>query len=205
VGSHLGAVSASRRSRVLDAVACSGVRLTAHGSPLAQEWRAAEQGDEADEAKHIGASQLIPGVMRTPAIGGDVMLDGLVDAAKALVSAATTLAQVGDARRAKLATYLESVSRVIDGIIERKGKQQKAADLCAELSVYAEHLRELGKATVAKPLLDRLADELVKAQHSRAMLFLSQNPEADSYDSAVDQLSETAGLCRGVATTLRAR
>src|SRR3972149_1519286 len=30
-----------------------------------REGAAAEQGDEADEAKHIGASQLIPGVRRT--------------------------------------------------------------------------------------------------------------------------------------------
>jgi hypothetical protein len=29
------------------------------------EHEAAEQGDEADEAKHIGASQLIPGVRPT--------------------------------------------------------------------------------------------------------------------------------------------
>ena len=43
--------------------------------PVERAFGAAEQGDEADEAKHIGASQLIPGVGRTERR----IMDGMAD------------------------------------------------------------------------------------------------------------------------------
>ena len=44
---------------------CAAERAKAVGRDGLSNCDAAEQGDEADEAKHIGASQLIPGVLRT--------------------------------------------------------------------------------------------------------------------------------------------
>src|SRR5262245_15973947 len=133
------------------------------------------------------------------------MIQGLIDACKALITAAGTLQKLGDERRAKLASYFEAISKVLFTIIERKNKGEKSVDVCAELSVYAEKLQEVGQSTLSMAELDRLSQELETAQHSRAMLFFTEFPVQHSYNEYLDQLNEAAGMFRGLANTLRAK
>lgn len=134
------------------------------------------------------------------------MISGLIEAAKALISGATTLQKLGDDRRYKLASYFDEISKVLLTIVERKAKGEKSSDVCAELSVYSEKLSEIGRSTVSATELQRLADELQQAQHSRAMLFFTEVPGQDSYDDEyIEQLNEAAGVFRGLANTFRAK
>src|SRR5438093_859212 len=127
----------------------------------------------------------------------------LLDAAKALVSAATSLQKLGDERRAKVATYFDGISRVLSTIPERKRKNESFADLCSELHVYRNKLDEIASRAVAPKELVNLVDTLVSAENIRGHLSLSLKTSVDTYGGMeVSELQEAAGLFRGLAATL---
>ena len=126
----------------------------------------------------------------------------LLDAAKALVSAATSLQKLGDERRAKVATYFDGISRVLSTIPERKRKNESFADLCSELHVYRNKLDEIASRAVAPKELVNLVDTLVSAENIRGHLSLSLKTSVDTYGGMeVSELQEAAGLFRGLAAT----
>jgi len=133
------------------------------------------------------------------------MFVGLLEASKALLSAASTLSKLGDDRRTKLATHFDAIAKVLTSILERKSKGEKSVDLCTEVQVYADKIRELSRSTVSEADLERLSAALEQAQYSRAMMYYVNSPTADYYEAYIDQLNETAGLLRGLANTLRAK
>ena len=133
------------------------------------------------------------------------MFTSLIEAAKALIGAAGTLQKLGDDRRSKLASYFDAINVVLLGIVDRKLRKEKAHDLCAELGVYAGKIREVAATTLADDEITRLADELTRAEQSRAMMFMTELPNDKAYENYAEQLAEAAGVFRGLANTLRAK
>ena len=132
------------------------------------------------------------------------MISSLIDAAKALVSAATSLQKLGDERRTKIATYFDAISKVLSAIPERKLKDEPFVDLCGELHVYAEMLEKVASSAVSPVELLNLVKTLQSAEDMRGMLSLEW-AEYTYRDMPVATLQEAAGLFRGLAATLRAQ
>jgi hypothetical protein len=127
----------------------------------------------------------------------------LLDAAKALVSAATSLQKLGEERRAKVAAYFDAISRVLSEIPERKRKNESFVDLCSELHVYADKLDKMASREVSPVELVNLVETLQNAESVRGGLSLDIAEQ--TYGRHVSTLQEAAGLFRGLAVTLRAK
>ncbi len=133
------------------------------------------------------------------------MISGVIEAAKALVSAAGTLQKLGNARRAKLASYFDNISKVLQGFVNMKRQGKQSPGPCAELAVYAKAIRDVASPTLGADEVERLAVELANACQNWEKLTPTEALDIHSYDAYLDQLEEAAGHFRGFANVLRAR
>lgn len=129
----------------------------------------------------------------------------LLDAAKMLVSAVPSLLKLREARRAKVATYFDAISRVLSTIPERKRKNESFADLCSELHVYALRVDEIASRAVSPEDRVNLIETLRNAENARSGISLSLETAENIYGMNLIMLEEAAGLFRGLAATLRAK
>ena len=135
------------------------------------------------------------------------MFETLLNASKTLLDATSALSQVQQDRRARLADLFEEVGDVLSEIVERKKKNEKSIDLCAELGVFAKMLPEVAENCFPEDKVDDLSKALHNAQQARAMIYYSKYPHNtnNEYDKYVIQLEQAAGTFRGLAKVLRAQ
>ena len=135
------------------------------------------------------------------------MFETLLNASKTLLDATSALSQVQQDRRARLADLFEEVGDVLSEIVERKKKNEKSIDLCAELGVFAKMLPQVAENCFPEDKVEDLATALQNAQQARAMIYYTKYPHNvdDEYDKYVIQLEQAAGTFRGLAKVLRAQ
>ena len=135
------------------------------------------------------------------------MFETLLNASKTLLDATAALSQVQQDRRARLADLFEEVGDVLSEIVERKRKNEKSIDLCAELGVFAKMLPEVAENCFPADKVEDLSNALQNAQQARAMIYYSKHPNNvnSRYDKYVIQLEQAAGTFRGLAKVLRAQ
>ena len=131
------------------------------------------------------------------------MIAELADSATAVVVAAKALGKPGTDPRIKLAHYFDETAAVLLAIVQRKADGMNSVELCANLQLYAERIRDVGKPMIPAEESERLYEALVKAKKSRQMLFITQFVEQHDFDEYTDELSETAVHFRALAKALR--
>ncbi|NDZ11547.1 hypothetical protein C7T35_01140 [Variovorax sp. WS11] len=127
----------------------------------------------------------------------------LLSAAKALLEAAVTLRGIRADKRVRVATLLDSISATLSQIVERRSAGKPAVDLCAELEAYGQGIEDVARGTTSEAQLVRIAAAVSQARISPNAAY--QDIPSDEYLKArLDELSEAAGLLKGVSNLLRA-
>jgi hypothetical protein len=133
------------------------------------------------------------------------MISTVIEAAKALVGAAGTLQMLGNERRAKLASYFDNISKVLQGFVDMTRQGEQSTGPCAELAEYAKAIRDVASPTLRADEVERLADELTNACENWQKLTPAGAPGTYSYDTYLNEIEKAAGHFRGLANVLRAK
>lgn len=130
---------------------------------------------------------------------------GLVlEAAKALMGAGTTLKQLGNERREKLATYFDNISEVLQGFVDMSRQGKRSAGPCGALAQYAEDIRKVASPSLPEDKIEKLADQLAHVCRHWQQLVPAGEPGGHAYDAHLNELEAGAGAFRAHAAALRA-
>jgi hypothetical protein len=129
----------------------------------------------------------------------------IIDAAKGLMDAGTALHQLGSERRARLATYFDNISKVLQDFVDMTRQGKQSAGPCAELAQYAEAIREVASPTLPGDRVEALAEQLAHVCRNWQQLAPTGEPGGHAYDAHLSELEAGAGAFRGLANVMRAR
>src|SRR5687767_949156 len=118
------------------------------------------------------------------------MLGDVITVVKSLASIISWKRQLDEEKRGKFAGLCDKISNVLERVSSMSEDRRKLIDLCAELRMYVEPIREIADGAVDSDDINRLATELDTVCDAWKKLTASAEPGSHSYEGYVDQLAE---------------
>jgi len=133
------------------------------------------------------------------------MFELVLKTASFLVNTAEILIDLGPKRRAKLATYFDNISNVMQTYVDKIRIGEEPPPLCAELTQYAKAIRDVSKRRLKPNQIESLVNELENACSNWRKLDRTDSPVNQSYKDVLNELDSAAASFRGFANVLRAK
>lgn len=133
------------------------------------------------------------------------MVGDIVSVARFLFDSISGIKKASLEKREKIAKYCEDISSCLEKIVVNHNENKSSPSQCSELQYYADTFADTVTGVIEYPQSKELAQGLVNAQHSRAMMHITRGHHNIATEEFTAEISEAAGLFRAVANTVRAQ